>query len=71
MATTFPPAAVAPFGAITIHRVITVLWGAADTLCAWNKRRRTIAVLRALNPTQLDDVGLTRSNVDDFARKYF
>ena len=69
MATTFPPAAVAPFGAITIYHVVNALWGVAERLCAWNDRRRTITTLRALSPNQLHDVGLTRANVDDFGRK--
>ena len=68
MATTYAPAAFAPFGAITIHRVITALWSVADKLYAWNARRRTITALRALSPTQLDDIGLTDGDVDNFAR---
>jgi uncharacterized protein YjiS (DUF1127 family) len=69
MATTYSPAAVAPFGAITVHRVVTVLWDVAVMLCAWNDRRRTITALRALSPDQLHDIGLTRADVDDFGRK--
>ena len=69
MATTYSPAAVAPFGAITIHRVLTVLWDVGVMLCAWNDRRRTIIALRALSADQLHDVGLTPADVDDFGRK--
>lgn len=99
----------APFGAITIYRVISVLadgadrlWGAvasravalsafspaqredigvaADHLRAdrtagflasaafavreWDARRRTVAELSRLSDAQLDDIGLTRGDVD-------
>ena len=62
---------VAPFGAITIHRVVTALSGVVGTLRAWNDRRRTVNALRALNPAQLDDIGLTPGDVENFGRKDF
>jgi uncharacterized protein YjiS (DUF1127 family) len=61
--------AAAPFGAITIHRMVTAVSGVAENLRAWNETRRTINALRALSPAQLDDIGLTRSQVEDFGRK--
>jgi len=69
MAITHSPAAVAPFGAITIHRVITALWALAERLQDWNDSRRTTAALRRLNAAALKDIGLTRAEVDDFGRK--
>lgn len=30
----------------------------------WNERRETLAALRALTPWQLNDVGLSRADVD-------
>ena len=60
--------AAAPFGAITIHRMVTAVSGVAGNLRAWNETRRTINALRALSPAQLDDIGLTRSHVEDFGR---
>ncbi len=71
MATTFTRTAVAPFGAITVHRVVTALWGVAGTLRAWNDNRRTIVALRALSPAQLDDIGLTPADVENFGRRDF
>jgi uncharacterized protein YjiS (DUF1127 family) len=59
----------APFGAITIHRIVSAVSGIADNLRAWNETRRTINALRALSPAQLDDIGLTRSEVEDFGHK--
>ena len=68
MANTVINTAAAPFGAITIHRIFTAVSGAAGNLQAWNETRRTINALRALSPAQLDDIGLTRSQVEDFGR---
>ena len=69
MANTFTRAAIAPFGAITVHRIITAVSDIATTLRAWNETRRTIAVLRSLSPAQLDDIGLTRGDVEDFGSR--
>ena len=71
MATTDTRTAVAPFGAITVHRVATALSGVVCTLRAWNDTRRTINTLRALSAAQLDDIGLTRGDIEEFARKGF
>ncbi len=69
MATTFTRAANTPFGAITVHRILTAVSGIAATLQAWNETRRTISVLRSLNAAQLDDIGLTPADVDEFGSK--
>ncbi len=71
MATTYTRTAIAPFGAITVHRVVTALSGVVAKLRSWNETRRTIAALRALNAAQLNDIGLTRADVEDFGRKGF
>ena len=65
MATTNIRTAVAPFGAITVHRVVTALSGVVGTLRAWNDTRRTVNALRALSPAVLDDIGLTRADIED------
>jgi uncharacterized protein YjiS (DUF1127 family) len=69
MATTFTRAAIAPFGAITVHRIITAVSDMAANLQAWNDTRRTVKVLRTLSPTQLEDIGLTRGDILNFGRK--
>jgi uncharacterized protein YjiS (DUF1127 family) len=71
MATTDTRTAVAPFGAITVHRVVTALSGVVGTLRAWNDTRRTIVALRELSPAQLDDIGLTRGDIAKFDRRGF
>lgn len=62
-------AAAAPFGAITVHRIVTAVFGGADKVRAWNDSRRTVNALRALSPDQLDDIGLTMADVESFGRK--
>lgn len=59
----------APFGAITIHRMVTAVSGLAANLRAWNETRRTINALRALSPAQLDDIGLSRADVEEFGNR--
>ncbi len=71
MATTYTRTAVAPFGAITVHRAVTALSGVVATLRAWNDTRRTLVALRALSAAQLDDIGMTPRDVEDFGRKDF
>ena len=71
MAITDTRTAVAPFGAITVHRVVTAISGVVGTLRAWNDTRRTIVALRELSPAQLDDIGLTRGDIEEFSRKGF
>ena len=71
MATTYTRTAVAPFGAITVHRFVTAISGVVDKMRAWNDTRRTIVALRALSPAQLDDIGLTRGDIERFSREGF
>ncbi len=71
MATTFTRTAVAPFGAITVHRFVAAISGVVDTMRAWNDTRRTVVVLRGLSAAQLDDIGLTRADIEHFGRKGF
>ena len=69
MAITLTRAANAPFGAITVHRILTAVSDMAATLQAWNETRRTVAVLRSLSAAQLDDIGLTPADVEEFGSK--
>jgi uncharacterized protein YjiS (DUF1127 family) len=63
MATTYTLTRVAPFGAITIHRVATAVDKAIASLSAWNDTRHSLAALRRLDAHLLDDIGLTRSDI--------
>lgn len=63
----------APFGAITIHRATTALFSTAKTvsnrIAAYVERQRAIAQLNNLSPRLLDDIGLTRADVDELAAR--
>jgi uncharacterized protein YjiS (DUF1127 family) len=58
----------APFGAETVHHVVTFFGEVAERISAWRERRRTVAMLRSLDADQLDDIGLTVADIEDFAR---
>jgi len=70
MATTIMNTATAPFGAITVHRIVSTLTAAVDAFRAWNETRRTVAALRQLSPTQLDDIGLTVADVEGLRARF-
>lgn len=63
--------AAAPFGAITIHRIVTAVMGVVARIRSWNDYRKTINALRALTPDQLDDIGLTQADIENFGSKGF
>jgi uncharacterized protein YjiS (DUF1127 family) len=67
MAITYTPA-VAPMGAVAIHRAVTTISNLLVAIRDWNDARRTVAALSRLNADQLDDIGLTRG---DIGRKSF
>jgi uncharacterized protein YjiS (DUF1127 family) len=67
MAITYTPA-VAPLGAIAIHRTVGAVTDLFVAIRDWNDVRRTAAALSRLSADQLDDIGLTRG---DFGRKSF
>lgn len=56
-----------PFGALTVHRIVTAVSNAIATFRRWNQIRRTVDELRRLSPRQLDDIGLTRSDIQKLA----
>ena len=56
-----------PFGALTVHRIVTAVSSAVASLRRWNQVRRTVIELRRLSPRQLDDIGLTPADVQKLA----
>ncbi len=70
MATTYTPA-VAPLGAVAIHRTVGALSDLVAAIREWNDARRTVAALRRLKSDQLDDIGLTQGDITKFGRKGF
>lgn len=69
MTTTSMTAPVAPFGAITAHRIVTGIESAIAALREWNDTRRTVAILRGLNADQLEDIGLSRADIETMSHK--
>ena len=67
MAITYTPA-VAPMGAVAIHRAVTAVTDLFVAIRDWNDARRTVAALNRLTTDQLDDIGMTRG---DIGRKSF
>ncbi|MBY8977802.1 DUF1127 domain-containing protein [Rhodobacteraceae bacterium NNCM2] len=55
----------APFGAISTFRVTQFVANIVEDVKAWNLRRRTYAELSALSPEMLDDIGLTRADLEE------
>lgn len=53
----------APLGAVTVLRVVDAILNAKSNLIEWNEARRTRALLSQLSDAQLEDIGLTRSDI--------
>ena len=70
MAITTTPA-VAPLGAVVIHRTVGALSAMVAAIRERNDARRTVAALRWLKSDLLDDIGLTRGDIAKFERRGF
>lgn len=57
----------APFGAITLHRLVAAIEAAPDRLRRWRRARATAAALAGLSDHELADIGLTRGQIDAVA----
>ncbi|MEM7178973.1 MAG: DUF1127 domain-containing protein [Pseudomonadota bacterium] len=55
----------APFGAISTFRVSQFVTNLVEDVRAWNDRRRTYAELATLSPEMLEDIGLTRADLEE------
>jgi uncharacterized protein YjiS (DUF1127 family) len=58
----------APFGAIIVLRVTTAVERGIAALAAWNDARMTRNALGQLSDRELDDIGLSRSDIETVAR---
>jgi len=54
----------APFGAISTYRFVSVLERAVTAVQTWTMQHKTAKALNALSDYQLDDIGLTRGDVE-------
>lgn len=64
--TTITATYAAPFGAITTYRVIHAIETAINSLITWNTHRKTFKMLNALSTQNLEDIGLTRADLNNF-----
>lgn len=56
-----------PFGALTVHRLVSAVDAALLPVARWIQVRRTAEMLRQLDDHRLDDLGLSRADVEHFA----
>jgi uncharacterized protein YjiS (DUF1127 family) len=54
----------APFGAVTTFRITNSLDTLRMALIDWNSKRTTRAALNKLSNRELDDIGLSRADID-------
>ncbi|MEM6488091.1 MAG: DUF1127 domain-containing protein [Pseudomonadota bacterium] len=59
----------APFGAITVFQIVSAFASLYDGFRSRMAARRTARVLSALSDRQLEDVGLTRGDVERMAER--
>ena len=58
----------APFGAISIFRFVQSLSDLASGFAAWNNARMTRNALAKLSDRELDDIGLSRADIEMVGR---
>ena len=56
----------APFGAITTYRAIHAVEAAVSSIKSWNSKRKTYNQLSALTARELDDIGMSRADIEYF-----
>ncbi|MBL4750965.1 MAG: DUF1127 domain-containing protein [Amylibacter sp.] len=61
----------APFGAITTYRAVKALEAIKNNFVAWNAKRATYKELSALSVRELDDIGITRADVENLNTGFF
>lgn len=54
----------APFGAIATLRIASLFGGIAAAVSGWNDTRVTRNALAKLSDRELDDIGLSRGDID-------
>ena len=58
----------APFGAITVFRMVQSVVHTVETLKVWNSARITRKSLNRLSNRELDDIGLCRGDIELIGR---
>lgn len=58
----------APFGAITVYRMVQSVAHTVEAMKAWNSARITRKSLNLLSNRELDDIGLCRGDIEMIGR---
>ncbi len=58
----------APFGAITVFRMVQSVANTLEAMKAWNSARITRKSLNRLSNRELDDIGLCRGDIELIGR---
>ena len=61
----------APFGAIATFRAVRALEVVKDSFVGWNAKRNTYKQLNALSTRELEDIGVTRADVENLNTGFF
>ncbi|MFC4218411.1 DUF1127 domain-containing protein [Pseudophaeobacter arcticus] len=54
----------APLGAVSVLRLVDGIMNFKTNLVEWNESRQTRKALSQLSATQLEDIGMTRADID-------
>ena len=65
---TYATSRTAPFGAITVFRMVQSVSNVAASFQTWNAARITRNALSRLSNHELDDIGLCRGDIDLIGR---
>ncbi|MCB1368874.1 MAG: DUF1127 domain-containing protein [Rhodobacteraceae bacterium] len=63
---TFETTRPAPFGAVTTYRVLSAIDALRVALIDWKNTRQTYAALSRLSDRELNDIGLSRADIERF-----
>lgn len=66
----YTPSRPAPFGAVSTYRAVALVENGIAAFKAWNTARRTASDLAKLSDHQLEDIGLSRSNLNGFSASF-
>ena len=61
----------APFGAVTTYRAIHALESVKSNFMEWNAKRKTYKQLSALTSRELEDIGLSRADLENLNTGFF
>ena len=64
----YETSASAPFGAITVYRLVQTLAEGSEAFRRWNSARVTRKALHRLSNRELDDIGLCRGDIEMIGR---